>query len=126
MPDEWTSATVWTLHEVDPRDLVHPLHDALWTACRGSSGLPQQLPTAAQLTRLVPVGEQAIMPETDETVGQHMQEEATDTFVHVERHGLEPIARTAIPIGQADFPVPHVKDPMVRDGDAMGITADIV
>jgi len=71
------------LGEVDPRDLLHPLHHALGAALRWIGGLAQQVPTAAQGTRLVPVGEKAIMPETHEAAGQHMQEEAADTFVSV-------------------------------------------
>ena len=89
-------------------------------------GLAQQFPTAAQGARLVPVGEEAIMPETHEAAGQHMQQEASDTCVGVERHGLDTIALTTVAVGKADPPVPHIEDPVVRDGDAMRRAADIV
>ena len=125
-PYEWPGATVRTLREVDPRDLLHPLHHALWAAWRWIGGLAQQFPTAAQGTRLVPVGEEAIMPEAHEAAGQHMQQEASDKFVGVERHGLDTIALTTVAVGKADPPVTHVEDPVVRDGDAMRIAADIV
>ena len=68
-PDEWLGATMWTLREVDPRDLVHPLHHVLWAAWRERGGLPQQCPTARQGLCLVPVGEEAIVPETHEAAG---------------------------------------------------------
>jgi hypothetical protein len=55
-----------------------------------------------------------------------MQQEAADKFVRLERHGLEPIALTAIAVGEADPPVPHVEEPVVRDSDAMRIATDIV
>ena len=55
-----------------------------------------------------------------------MQEEAADKFVGVECHGLDTIALTTVTVGKADPPVLPVEDPMVCDGDAMGIAADIV
>ena len=55
-----------------------------------------------------------------------MQQEAADKFVGVERHGLDTIALTPVAVGEADPAVTHVEEPVVRDGDAMGIAADIV
>jgi len=55
-----------------------------------------------------------------------MPEEAADTCVGVERYGLDTIALTTITVGKADPPVMPVEDPMVGDGDAMGIATDIV
>ena len=66
------------------------------------------------------------MSETHEAAGQHMQEEAADKFVRVERYSLDTIVLTTITIGKADAPITHVEEPMVGNGDAMGIAADIV
>jgi hypothetical protein len=88
--------------------------------------LAQQFPTAAQGLRFVPVGEEAVMSETHEAAGQHMQEEAADKFVRVERYSLDTTVLTTITIGKADAPITHVEDPMVGHGDAMGRAADIV
>src|SRR5919199_928532 len=55
-----------------------------------------------------------------------MQQEAADTFVGVGRHSLGTIAMTPVAGGKADAAVTHVEEPMVRDGDAMRIAADIV
>jgi hypothetical protein len=74
----------------------------------------------------VPVGEEALMPETHAAAGEHMQEEAPDTCVRLARHGLEPMALTAIAVGEADPPVPHVEDPVVRARDARRRATDIV
>ena len=115
-----------TWREVDPRDRLHPLDHTRWAAWRWCGGLAQQFPTAAQGPRLVPVGEEAIMPQTHEAAGQHMQEEAADTFVGVERHGLDAITLTTVAVGEANPAVPHIEEPVVRDGDAMRIAADIV
>jgi len=66
------------------------------------------------------------MSETHEAVGEHMPQEAADTFVGVAPHGLDTIALTTVTGGKADPPVTHVEDPMVCDGDTMGRAADIV
>ena len=66
---EWASATVRTLREVDPRDLLHPLDHTLGTAWGWLGGLAQEFPTVAQGTSFVPVGEEAVMPETPEAAG---------------------------------------------------------
>jgi hypothetical protein len=55
-----------------------------------------------------------------------MQQEAADTFVGVEPQGLDTIALTPVAVGDADPAVTHVEEPVVRDGDAMRIAADIV
>jgi hypothetical protein len=66
------------------------------------------------------------MPQSPDAVGQDMQQEAPDTFVRVERHRLDPMALTTIPVGKADPPVTHVEAPVVRDGDARRRAAAIV
>ena len=58
-----------TLREVDPCDLVHPLDHTLGTAWGWLGGLAQEFPTAAQGTRFVPVGKEAVMPQTHEAAG---------------------------------------------------------
>jgi hypothetical protein len=55
-----------------------------------------------------------------------MQQEASDKFLRVERHGLETMVLTTVTVGKTDPPVTHVEDPVVRNGDAMGRAADIV
>jgi len=125
-PPEWLGTTVRTLCKVDTGDLLHPLHHTWWVAWGGSGGLAQEFPTAAQRPCFVPVGEEAVVPETHEAAGEHMQEEAADKCVGVERHGLSPIALTTVPVGKADPPIADIQDAVVRDGDAMGIAADII
>ena len=55
-----------------------------------------------------------------------MQQEAADTCVGVERHGLATIALTTGAVGEANPPVTPVEEPVVRDGDAMRLAAYIV
>jgi hypothetical protein len=123
-PHEWPRATVRTLCAVAPRDLLHPLPHTLWAAWGGMGGLAQQCPTAAQGASLVPGSEEARRPEAHEAAGEHMPEEAADTCVRVERHGLATMVLTTVAVGQTDPPLTHVEDPVVRDGDAMCRAAD--
>jgi len=114
------------LGEVDTGALVHPLHHTWWMAWGWSGGLAQEFPTVAQRPCVVPVGEEAGVPETHEAAGEPMQEAAADTCVGVERHGLRPLALTTVPGGTADPPSAASQDAGVRDGHTMGRAADIV
>jgi hypothetical protein len=66
------------------------------------------------------------MPETHAAAGEHRHEEAADTCVGVERHGLSPMALTTVPVGQVAPPSADIKDAVGRAGDAMGRAADII
>src|SRR5207253_4818723 len=115
-----------TWRAVDPRDRLPPLDHALGAAWRGCGGLVEQFPTAAQGPRLVPVGENTIMPQTHAAAGQHMQEEAAEKCVGVARHGLDAIPLPPVAVGEANPAVPPIEEPVVRDGDAMHRAADRV
>ena len=115
-----------TWREVDTRALLPPLSHTLWTAWGWLGGLAKQLPTAAQRPSVVPVGEEAVMPETPKAAGEPMPQEAAETCVGVACQSLDTMALTTVPVGKADPPIPHVEDPRVGDGDAMGRAADIV
>jgi hypothetical protein len=125
-PHEWFGATVRTLCEVDPCDCLHPLHYTRWTARSGSAGLAQQCPTAAEGPCLVPVGEEAIMPQAHKAARQDMQQDAVDNFVRGKPHGLGPIVLTTVTVGKTHPAVLHVEAPGGRDGHTMGIAADLV
>jgi hypothetical protein len=66
------------------------------------------------------------MPDAPEAARQHLHQEAPDKCVGVAPHGLDTIALTPIAVGDADPPVTHVEEPVVRDGDAMCLAADRV
>jgi hypothetical protein len=66
------------------------------------------------------------MPNTHAAAREPMQQEAPDKFVGVESQGLDAMPLTTVAVGETDPPVTHVEAPVVRDGDAMRITANIV
>jgi hypothetical protein len=55
-----------------------------------------------------------------------MPQEAADTCVGVERHGLDTMALTPVAGGEAHPAVTHVEEAVVRDGDARRRAADRV
>ena len=52
----------------------------------------EQLSRPLDVVRSDRAGEQAVVADTVEAAGQHMQEKAADELGGVERHGLEPVA----------------------------------
>lgn len=71
------------------------------------------------------VGEEAIVPDAVEAVGQRVQEEAADELVGVQRHDLRPAAVAVILPAERDAVVVHADQPGIGDGDAMGVGAEI-
>jgi len=111
------------LRQSDPRALLHPLAPTLCTAWGWLGGLAQPLPTAAQGTRLVPVGEKAVRPEPHEAAGEARHQAAAATFGGVEPQGLDTIALTPVAVGEAAPAVTHGEEPVVRAGDALRLAA---
>ena len=71
------------------------------------------------------IGEEAVVADAMEAVGQRVQQEAADELVGVERHDLRLAAVTIIPPAERDPIVGHADQPGIGDGDAMGVAAEI-
>ena len=66
------------------------------------------------------------MPDTHQSRRHHMQQEAPDEFVGIERHHPFGGAMTVIFPAKLDFAIINVKQAIVGNGDAMGIAPKIV
>ena len=66
------------------------------------------------------------MAEADKAGWQNMEKEAAEKGMGVHRHLLQPIPGPTVAIGEADLAIVDVDKAGIRDGDAMGIAADIV
>ena len=66
------------------------------------------------------------MSDAHEAARQHMQQETPEKFGAVKPHSLDTIPLATIAVGEADPPVTHVEESIVRDGDTMRITAEII
>ena len=71
------------------------------------------------------IGEEAVVADAMEAVGQRVQEEAADELVRVERHDLRLAAVAIISPAERDAIVVHADQPGIGDGDAMGVAAEI-
>ncbi len=72
------------------------------------------------------VAEEAIVPDAVKPVRQHMNEEAADELPTIQRHRLLAVAVPVILPAEADLAVVHGQQPVVGDGDTVGVASDIV
>src|ERR1700693_5733679 len=92
-------------------------------ACRKA----EQFTGACDVGAARAAGEQAIVTDAVEAVGQHVAEEAADELGRRERHGLEalgPFDAIVLPL-EGDAVVVAGDQPAVGDGDAMGVAGEI-
>ena len=66
------------------------------------------------------------MTDAAEALRQHVEQEATNELVRVERHHLALVVGAIILPAKADTTVLAGEEPAVGDGDAMGVAAEIV
>ena len=86
-------------------------------------GIGEQLASACDVGGAVAVGEQAIVSDAMEALGQHVDQEATDELVGRQRHRLV-AARSLDPIVlvlEGDAGLIDCDQAMIRDGDAVGV-----
>ena len=86
----------------------------------------ERLTTLGQLAGARARGEEAEVADADEALRQHVQEEAAEKLVDVER---ERAHLTAVPIvlpPKRDGVVGDVDEPVVGDGDAVGVAREVV
>jgi hypothetical protein len=87
---------------------------------------PEQYPAALELARAVTVAEEAIIPDAMKSVRQHMHQEAADKLPAVEGHRLLAVAVPVILPPKRNLAVVHRQQPVVGDGDAVGVAPDVV
>ncbi len=66
------------------------------------------------------------MPDLDEPVWQHVQQEPPDELVGSNRHGLNFVVVRVIPPSERDRIVLHLYDPMIADRDPVCVPPEIV
>jgi hypothetical protein len=80
-----------------------------------------------KLVHAVAVGEQAVVPDAMEAIGQDMQQEATHKLADAEAHrlGLLSTSLAIILPAEADMVVVEVEQPTVADGNTMRVPGKI-
>ena len=66
------------------------------------------------------------MPDAVKAFRQHMDQETADELRAIERHRLVAVAVPVILPAEADLAVVHGQQPVVGDGDTVGVAPDIV
>ena len=66
------------------------------------------------------------MAHTHESFGNDVEQETADELVGSEGHGFFLILVLAITIGEGDFAVINGQDAIVGEGDAVGVSAEVV
>jgi hypothetical protein len=72
------------------------------------------------------VGELSTVADADEAVGQDMEEESADEFTAVDAFDAPASAALVVLVSEEDVFVLSAYEPLVGDGDAMGVAAEIV
>ena len=72
------------------------------------------------------VAEEAVVADAMEPIRQHMDQETADELRAIERHRLLAVAVPVILPAEADLAVVHGQQPVVGDGDTVGVASDIV
>lgn len=119
-------ATRWAARAVDAGHFLHPLTHAFLRAWGGVGRLAKQLPTLAEEACLRPVGQKAHVPDTHETLGQHMQQKAPDALAGLAWHRLHTIAVATVAGGEAALAITHIDNTVVSNGAPGCLAADII
>ena len=93
---------------------------------RRRRGDRERLTTLGELAGAAARGEEAEVADADEALRQDVQQKAAQEFVDVERERAD---LTAVPIvlpPKRDGVVGDVDEPVIRDGDAVGVAREVV
>ena len=87
----------------------------------------EQFPGSGDQAHAVAIGEQAVMADALEALGQHVHQETPDELMRRERHGLVPAGAfdPIVLVGEADAVRVGGDQPAVGYGDTVGIAAQI-
>ena len=86
----------------------------------------EQLSAALKLARTMAVAEEPVVADGVKPIRQHVNQEAADELATIQGHDLLAIAIPVIPPAELDLAVVDGHQPVVGNGDAMGVPPDIV
>ena len=82
-------------------------------------------PADVQVLGAVAIGEQAIVPDPHERLGEHVEQKPTDEFLDREAHHLGLVPMCVVPVAEANLTVLAIQEALVADGDPMGIAPEV-
>ena len=81
---------------------------------------------ALEVLVLVAVAEKAEVSDTDEAVGEHVQEEAADELGGMDLLGAPLAATLVVLVAEDDVVAFHAQQALIGDRDAMGVASEVV
>src|SRR5260370_104100 len=72
------------------------------------------------------VAEKAVRSDALETIGQYVQQKATDEFLRVQRHGLLLAIMAIILVAECELVLVDVQQAIVGEGYAVGVAPDVI
>jgi len=94
-----------------------------WDGPRRGRG--EQAPAEVELGGAMAIGEEAVVADAMEAVGEGMQQEAADELVDLQGHDLGLVVMAIIFPAEGDLIVVDIDEAAVGDGDAMGVAPEI-
>ena len=85
----------------------------------------QKLAAQGELLRAAAIGKEAVMANSLEAFGENMKQEPTDKLLGGERHGLALAAVAIVFPAKLNLPIFKVEQPIVGDGNAVGVACDV-
>ena len=73
----------------------------------------------------VAIGEEAIVPDPHEALGEDMEEKPTDEFLGREAHDLGLVPVGIVPPTEANLAVLAIQEAFVANGDPMGVAPEV-
>ena len=90
----------------------------------GDLGLAERSAAGGEESRAASMGEEAIVADADEALGEDVEEEATRELLKGERERSSPSAAVVLE-AEGDGPVVDVEQPVVRDRDAVSVAGEV-
>jgi hypothetical protein len=88
-------------------------------------GFDQQLPDTREMSSAAAIGEEAIMADTVEAVGQVVQKKAADELIRAERHQAWRVAMTIVAPAEGHTGLIGADQAAIGDGDTVGVAPEI-
>jgi hypothetical protein len=125
--DEMPPTTLGTGGDVLAGETQKPLVPGFGRGPGGIVGRRNLQKTAAQRhgTAANSVGQEAVMADSNESRGEHVQEKAAQEGVGVQRHESGRISMGAILPAEGDLTVLERDEPLVGNGNAMSVSAEV-
>lgn len=86
----------------------------------------QEVSTQSEFVGTLAVGEKSVVADTLESAGQNVEEKSPNKLVGVEGHCFIGAPGFVVLVGEGYLSILHAGEPMVGDGDAVGVAGQVI